>query len=110
MPRDARDAVEPGRLRRAAHRAVKPLGDGHFMVQGTVERAYAVDLTSDTPCTCADAWFHGRGCLHELAARMASGDMGLIHQLAALYEPQVRAEREMGLTDGTATEGDDEAE
>lgn len=111
MTPSAPDAVEPGRLRRAAQLAVKRLGPGQFLVQGQTEPAYTVDLTGDQMCFCRDQEYRGGRiayCKHILASRLASGDMGLIHTLAALYEPQLRAEREMGLTDDT--DGDDEAE
>lgn len=72
---------DPGRLRRGATRAVKKVGPRQYMVAGNEQRVYAVNLELDTPCTCRDAEFHGRGCLHELAARLHDGDMKLIQAL-----------------------------
>lgn len=70
-------SYEPGRLRRGALRAVKPLGDRKYLVAGNEEPAYTVDLTQDVPCFCKDSEYHGRGCLHELAARLQDGDQKL---------------------------------
>jgi hypothetical protein len=61
--------------------AVKRLGPMQFRVRGQDEPFYDVNLEIDTPCTCMDAYHHGRGCKHELSARMANGDMGLIQAL-----------------------------
>lgn len=76
-----KEGYEPGRLRRAAQRAVKRLGPQQFRVAGNHEAYWDVNLDLDTPCDCPDAQFHGRGCLHELAARLQNGDMGLIQGL-----------------------------
>jgi hypothetical protein len=75
---------EPGRLRRAATRAVRRLGPHQFRVAGTHQRGYDVNLDLDTPCDCMDAQFHGRGCLHELAARLHDGDSKLIMALGQM--------------------------
>lgn len=84
---------DPGRLRRAASRAVKRVGPNQFMVAGTEQRVYAVNLDLDTPCDCKDAEYHGRGCLHELAARLHNGDGKLIQSLGdILLATQKRAE------------------
>lgn len=72
---------EPGRLRRAAQLAVKRLGPQQFRVRGQDEEFYDVNLEIDTPCDCADAWHRGRPCKHELASRLANGDMPLIQAL-----------------------------
>jgi hypothetical protein len=72
---------EPGRLRRASTRAVKKLGPRQYRVRGNHEPFWDVNLDLDTPCTCPDAEFHGRGCLHELAARLHDGDMALVQAL-----------------------------
>jgi uncharacterized Zn finger protein len=72
---------EPGRLRRAAQLAVKRLGPMQFRVRGQDEPFYDVNLEIDTPCTCMDAYHHGRGCKHELAARLQNGDLALIQAL-----------------------------
>jgi hypothetical protein len=74
-------AYDPNRLRRAATRPIKPIGPRQFYVKGNVEKVYTVDLDADVPCTCMDAFYHGRGCLHELAARLASGELPLIQAL-----------------------------
>lgn len=79
-----RGAYDPGRLRRAAQLAVKRLGPGQARVKGQDEPWYDVDLSADVPCYCKDAEFHGRGCKHELAVRLASGDMGLIQALGEM--------------------------
>jgi hypothetical protein len=76
-----KEGYDPGRLRRAAVLAVKRLGPTRFHVAGQDEPHYSVDLFEDIPCYCKDAEFHGRGCKHELAARMANGDMALIQAL-----------------------------
>lgn len=77
-------SYDPGRLRRGAARAVRRLGPHQFRVQGTHQRGYDVNLDLDTPCTCKDAEFHGRGCLHELAARLHDGDAKLIMALGQM--------------------------
>lgn len=77
-------AYEPGRLRRAATRAVKQLGPRQFRVRGSHEAYWDVNLDLDTPCDCPDAQYHGRGCLHELSARLASGDMKLVLALGEM--------------------------
>jgi hypothetical protein len=83
-------AFDSGRLRRAAVRTVDRLGDRRYRVQGRHCTAYDVDLNADVPCYCADAQFHGRGCLHELAARLHDGDGQLI---LGLGEMLLRAEQ-----------------
>lgn len=81
---------DPVRLRRAAVLAVRSLGDGKYRVRGQHEPFYNVDLTADVPCYCKDAEFHGRGCKHELAARLTSGDqvlrLALGEMLLALHK------------------------
>lgn len=77
-------AYEPGRLRRAAQLAVQRLGPNQFRVRGQDEPFYDVNLDLDTPCDCADAWHRGRGCKHELCARMANGDIGLLQALGQM--------------------------
>lgn len=72
---------DPARLRRASRLTVQRLGNGQFRVSGQHERYYDVDVTADIPCYCKDAEYHGRGCKHELACRLASGDMALIQAL-----------------------------
>lgn len=84
---------EPGRLRRGAARAVRRLGPHQFRVRGTHESYYDVNLDLDTPCMCKDAEFHGRGCLHELAARLHDGDAKLIQ---ALGDMLLAAEKRRG--------------
>jgi hypothetical protein len=88
---------EPGRLRRGAARAVKKLGPHQYAVAGTEERVYHVNLELDTPCTCKDAEFHGRGCLHELAARLHDGDADLIMGLGQmLLAKEKRTKKDAG--------------
>ena len=74
---------DPSRLARGAVRAVKQLGPGEYAVAGNERPVYYVNLNSDLPCDCADSQFRSsRGpCLHECAARLASGDMALIQAL-----------------------------
>ena len=79
-----KEGYEPGRLRRAAQLAVRRLGPMQFRVRGQDEPHYDVNLDLDVPCCCKDAEFHGRGCKHELSARMANGDMGLIQALGEM--------------------------
>jgi hypothetical protein len=87
-------AYDPNRLRRAATRSVQRLGDRRYRVEGRVCAAYYVDLNADIPCYCADAQFHGAGCLHELAARLADGDHSLILSLGEMLLTAERAMRE----------------
>jgi len=75
---------EPGRLRRAVKRAVKKLGEHQYRVQGYHEPYWDVSLDADIPCYCPDAQYHGRGCLHELAARLHDGDSKLILALGMM--------------------------
>lgn len=75
---------DPGRLRRGAARAVRRLGPHQFRVRGTHQSHWDVNLDLDTPCDCPDAQFHGRGCLHELAARLHDGDAKLIMALGEM--------------------------
>lgn len=81
---------EPGRLRRAAVLAVKKLGPNQYRVRGQDEPFYDVNLDLDTPCTCKDAEFHGRGCKHELAARLHNGDSALIMALGMMLLEQTK--------------------
>jgi hypothetical protein len=55
-----------------------------YRVEGRHQKFYDVDLSSDVPCDCADAMYHGRGCLHELCARLHNGDAALIQSLGDL--------------------------
>lgn len=74
-------AFDAERLKKAAQRAVVRLGPNQFRVEGSHQLSYDVNLDLDWPCDCADAQFHGRGCLHELAARLHAGDGRLIMAL-----------------------------
>lgn len=74
----------PNRLRRAATRAAVRLGPNQFRVRGTKARYWDVNLDLDTPCDCPDAQYRGRGCLHELKARMLNGDEGLLMELGMM--------------------------
>lgn len=82
--REYQGEYDPSRLRRGAVRAVKPLGDHKYLVAGNDEPTYTVDLTQDVPCFCKDSEFHGRGCLHELAARLHDGDPKLMMALGMM--------------------------
>jgi hypothetical protein len=83
---------DPARLRRAATRAVRKMGPHQYRVRGSHEPYYDVNLDLDTPCDCLDAQFHGRGCLHELSARLHDGDAGLMQALGnMLLEAEKRA-------------------
>lgn len=87
-------AYDPSRLRRARERAVERLGPNQFRVQGAHRKYYDVNLDLDTPCDCEDAYYHGRGCLHELAARLQAGDTRLILALGfMLLADERRQER-----------------
>ena len=88
------EAVDPARLRRAACLAWERLGPQQIRVRGQNEPFYDVNLELDVPCTCADAWHRGRGCKHELAARLATGDMGLIQMLGEMLLAAARARGE----------------
>lgn len=81
-------AFSPARLRRGIQRGVVRLGPRQFRVEGRHEKFYNVDLDAEYPCDCADAQFHGRGCLHELAARLHSGDAKLIQSLGEMLLAQ----------------------
>ena len=83
---------DPARLRRAAARACLQLGPNQFRVEGRHEKHYDVNLDLDTPCDCYDAQFHGRGCLHELRARLQRGDGTLMQ---ALGDMLLAAEKRM---------------
>jgi hypothetical protein len=86
---------EPGRLRRAAVLAVRHRGEQRYRVRGQDEPYYDVDLSADIPCYCKDAEFHGRGCKHELAARLASGDQALRLALGEMLLQIERRNREL---------------
>jgi hypothetical protein len=75
---------EPGRLRRAAVLAVKQMGPKEYAVAGQEEPVYFVNLNIDVPCTCMDATMHGRGCKHELAARLQTGEPALVMALGQM--------------------------
>lgn len=92
VPPTKERAFDPDRLRRGALRAVEKLGAHQYRVEGRHERFYDVNLDLDVPCTCKDAEFHGRGCLHELAARLHDGDGPLIQSLGDLL---LRAENNL---------------
>lgn len=86
---------EPGRLRRAAVLAVRKLGPHQYRVRGQSEAYYDVNLEIDTPCCCADSWHRGRGCKHELAARLHDGDVALIQALGDMLLKAEQANREL---------------
>lgn len=65
-------AFNPTKLRRAILRGIVQIGPKQFRIEGRHQRYYDVDLDAEWPCDCADALYRGRGCLHELAARMAA--------------------------------------
>lgn len=70
-------SYDPARLRRAAVLAVRKIGPQQYRVRGQSQWSYDVDLSADIPCYCKDAEYHGRGCKHELASRLAAGDQAL---------------------------------
>lgn len=80
----AERAYDPARLRRGSIRAVTKMGPHQYRVEGRHEKHYDVNLELDTPCDCMDAQMRGRGCLHELAARLHDGDGPLIQSLGEL--------------------------
>lgn len=84
--------IDPNRLRRAATRKVERVGANQFLVEGRTEPSHRVDLDDATPCGCPDARVRGTGCLHELAARLHTGDGELVLALGAALET---AEREL---------------
>lgn len=86
----AEQGYEPGRLRRAAVLAVRKLGPHQYRVRGQDEPYYDVNLDLDTPCSCKDAEFHGRGCKHELSARLHDGDSALIMALGMMLLEQTK--------------------
>lgn len=83
-----REAIDPARLRRASLLAVERLGPMQFRVRGQAEAFYDVNMELDVPCTCKDAEFHGRGCKHELIARMLNGDLPLLNMLGEMLLKQ----------------------
>jgi hypothetical protein len=88
----ARDPANPARLRRAALRVVKRLDRYRFVVEGRQKASYEVNLALTPACNCLDAQFHGAGCIHEAAARLAAGDNALIRKLGAmLADAEMRA-------------------
>jgi len=89
------DGYDPARLRRAAVLAVQSLGDGRYRVRGQDEPHYNVDLTADVICYCKDAEFHGRGCKHELAARLQAGDQALRMALGEMLLAADKANNEL---------------
>lgn len=92
-PSDGELPIEPGRLRKAAQLAVERLGPMQFRVRGQEEPFYDVNLDLDTPCTCLDAWHHGRNCKHELAGKLHVGHTPTFNALVAMYEMQIKAGR-----------------
>jgi hypothetical protein len=86
---------ESKRLMRAAVLAVKRVGEGKFRVRGQHEPYYHVDLTADVPCYCKDSEFHGRGCKHELAARLVNGDQVLRIALGEMLLAAYKANQEL---------------
>lgn len=86
--------IEPERLRKAAKLAVKRLGPMQFRVRGQHEHFYDVNLELDTPCCCLDAWYHGRNCKHELAAKLHLPDPHTFNALVSMYERAIKAGRE----------------
>lgn len=97
------EAVESGRLRRAATRAIKKIGPGQYVVQGTVERCWYVDLSLDYPCQCPDAQYRGARCLHTIAAQLQEREPGVVLALGELLLQQQHALRDL-----FGEEGDDE--
>lgn len=91
---------ENGRLARAWQRikagGVDKLGPRQFQVQGNEEPSYFVDLDADPPCYCKDSEYHGRGCLHELAALLAAHDPMFLNVVAEKLMQQMVANRENG--------------
>jgi hypothetical protein len=77
-------AFDPNRLRRGLQRGVVRLGPNQFRIEGRHETHYDVNLDLDVPCVCKDAEYHGRGCKHELLARLHNGDAALIQSLGDL--------------------------
>lgn len=86
---------DPARLRRAAVRPSVRLGPNQFRVKGNVEKYYDVNLDLDVPCTCYDAEYHGRGCLHELRARLHRGDVELLQALGDMLLKQEQRNTEL---------------
>lgn len=95
---DPMAGYDPARLRRAARLWVKRVGEGMFQIEGKEQPHYDVDLNVDPPCYCKDSdyrmWARGKHCKHALAARLASGDMALIHGLADMIVLQERRKNE----------------
>jgi hypothetical protein len=73
-----KEGYDPARLRRALQCKGEQLGPRQFKVWGQDEPFYNVDLDGDPVCYCKDSEYHGRGCKHELFAKLASGDMALL--------------------------------
>lgn len=81
-------AFSPDRLRRGIKRGVAKLAENLYRVEGRHEDFYNVDLSAEYPCDCLDAQYHGRGCLHELVARLHAGDAALIQSLGDMLLAQ----------------------
>jgi hypothetical protein len=81
-------AFDPNRLRRGLQRGVVRLGPNQFRIEGRHETHYDVNLDLDVPCVCKDAEYHGRGCKHELLARLHNGDAALIQSLGDMLLSQ----------------------
>lgn len=92
-------AVCPTRLGKAATRPSVQLGPNQFRVKGNERPYYDVNLDLDVPCDCNDAQFHGRGCLHELRARLHRGDLTLLQTLGETLLARENRLREAGLLD-----------
>ena len=90
-----KDGYDPSRLRRAAQLACKKLGPRQYRVKGQDEPHYDVALDVDPPCYCKDAEFHGRGCKHELCARLHDGDGALIQALGDILIAQAERNAEL---------------
>lgn len=98
MASDARDtAICMQRLFRGYQRAIRRIGPRTYLVRGNDEPRYVVNLNDEWPCTCADAYWHGRGCLHELAARLQEREPGVMLALGmALLKNQRAMQTLMG--------------
>lgn len=93
-----RSGYEPNRLRRAATRKWDRMGPNQVRVASSKQgQFYDVNLDLDTPCDCMDSQMRGRGCLHELKARMVCGDMGLVEALGQMLERAEKFNKENGV-------------
>jgi hypothetical protein len=83
--------IEPGRLLRAAHLSIEPLGLRRYAIPGSDEMRY-VDMYGEEPCYCEDALISGRPwvCKHILRALIHEGHPLVLATLRQLVLEEAR--------------------